>query len=298
MYQFIRLSIVIVLIFTGLIFVSTDTQPADLPLSDSTFHPLALPDSMQFAGESVPLHYFDVRENLDREIQVAAYFHSQSLLYLKRSKRYLPAIEKILKEQGIPEDFKYMPLIESALSNAVSPAGAVGYWQILKDTGIELGMEVNDEIDERYDFRKSTLAACKYLKESYAKYGSWTLAAASYNMGRRRLTDAIDKQQAGTFYDLWLNDETTRYIYRLLATKHLIENPDYFGVELQESDYYPIIQTKQVSVNKAITSWAGFAAEQQTNYRMLRYFNPWLRSYQLKNPSQKTYTLEIPLTRE
>jgi len=298
MYNFIRVSSLIILIFLGLIFCSTDTKQPVTVLSDSTYHPMPMPAAISFAGEAAPINYFDVRENLDRELQVMSFFHSQSLMYLKKSTRYLPEIEKILKEQGVPDDFKYMPLIESALSNAISPAGAVGFWQIIKDTGIELGMEINEEIDERYDYRKSTLAACKFLKESYTKYGSWTVAAASYNMGRKRLTDAIGKQQASNFYDLWLNDETTRYIYRLLATKYFLENPGLFGADLKKEDYYPAIQTRSITVDTIVTSWSDFAAKNQTNYRMLKYFNPWIRSYSLKNPSRKTYKLEIPLTRE
>lgn len=260
--------------------------------------PVPLPDQASFAGENVPLEHFDVRESLDRELQVTAFFHSQSVLYLKRSTRFLPQIEKILKEEGVPDDFKYLPFVESGYSNAVSPANAAGYWQFLKGTAEEVGLEVNDEIDERYHLEKSTRAACKFLKESYQLYGSWSLAAASYNMGRRRLSEAIVKQKAASYFDLWLNEETSRYVYRIIAMKMMIEYPAAFGFHLKESDYYPPLQSKNVTINTQILDMGEFAALNQVDYKVLRYYNPWLRSYQLKNPLKKTYIIQIPLSRE
>lgn len=280
------------------LFLSDKSNQDGNKIANAVSVPVPLPEAASFAGENVPLEHFDVRESLDRELQVTAFFHSQSVLYLKRSTRFLPQIEKILGEEGIPDDFKYLPFVESGYSNAVSPAGAAGYWQFLKGTAEEVGLEVNDEVDERYHLEKSTRAACKFLKESYQLYGSWSLAAASYNMGRRRLSEAIVKQKANNYFDLWLNEETSRYVFRIIAMKMMIENPTAFGFHLQESDYYPPMQSKTITIDSPILDMGEFAASNKVDYKIFRYYNPWLRAYQLKNPLKKTYTIQIPLSRE
>jgi hypothetical protein len=216
------------------------------------------------------------------------------MLLIKRANRYFPMIEKILKENGLPEDFKYLPVAESDLMNLVSPARAVGFWQIRKATGQELGLEVNSEIDERYHLEKSTEAACKFLKRSHELYNSWTLAAASYNMGRTGLNRQINRQDERYYYDLLLNDETGRYVYRLLALKLIMENPEEYGFEYSRKELYPMIPTYQVSIDEPVEDFAAFAKKHSINYKVLKIFNPWLRDNKLSNTSGKTYYVSIP----
>ncbi len=253
-----------------------------------------IPKNLSFAGERVPLEKFYVHEALDRELLINTYFHSQSFLFLKKSTRYLPIVEPILKEEGIPADFKYLPFIESGFSNAKSPAGAEGYWQFLKSTAREYGLEVNSEIDERYHIEKSTRAACKFLKDSYEKYNSWTLAAASYNVGRRRLSSEMDRQKADDYYSLLLNEETGRYVYRILAVKLLLTNPEEYGFKFRKKDLYDEIHVVTLRVDTPVTHFADFAREYDLSYKELKEFNPWLRNHYLSNKSKKTYYIKIP----
>lgn len=253
-----------------------------------------LPSRLTFANEQVPLDRFYIREALDREILSNTYFHSQTFLFIKKAPRYLPIVEPILKEEGIPDDFKYLPFIESGYANITSPAGAEGYWQFLKATAREYGLEVNNEIDERYHLEKATRAACKFLKESYEKYGTWTLAAASYNVGRRRLSSELERQKADNYYNLLLNEETARYVFRIMAVKLILEDPAKYGFKFRKKDLYPLIPTKQVKVDTAVTHFADFAKEFDLNYKELKLFNPWLRNHYLTNKSGKTYYIDIP----
>jgi len=253
-----------------------------------------LPSRIDFCGESVPLDTFYVSEQLDREILVNTYWHSNTILLFKRANRWLPVIEPILKAQGVPDDFKYLALIESNLSNVTSPAGAKGYWQLMKKTAQLYHLEVNREVDERYNVEKSTLAACKYLKDAYQQFGSWTLAAASYNMGRGALNKALTKQKVNSYYDLLLNEETGRYLYRTLAIKTIFSEPSKYGFTLRESDLYPQLKYHIVEVNGAVPSWVAFAKEHGITYRLLKEFNPWLRSQSLTNASHKKYEIKIP----
>jgi hypothetical protein len=255
---------------------------------------IQLPNNLTFASETVPLEYFDVRESLDREMQVNTFYHSQTILLLKKANRYFPIIEPILKEKGIPEDFKYLCVIESSLSNAVSPSKAVGFWQILENTGKELGLEINNEVDERYSIEKSTYAACKFLLKSYEKFGNWTMAAASYNFGRNGIDKQMDRQENESYYNLVLGEETGRYIYRILAVKLIFEDPIKYGFDLKKSDLYPPLSYFEVKVDTSITNISAFARYHNTNYKMLKYFNPWLRESYLPNKSAKKYTILIP----
>jgi membrane-bound lytic murein transglycosylase D len=256
--------------------------------------PFVIPDKMIFAGEEVPLDNFDTRESLDREILVNAYWHSRTLLVLKKSKRYFATIEPVLKKYGIPEDFKYIPLAESGFENIVSPAGASGVWQLLEGTAKEYGLEVNDEVDERYHLEKSTEVACRFFLESYEKYKNWTLTAATYNVGRKGIQSQIDRQQVSNYYDLLLNEETARYVFRILAFKLIAENPQQFGFQLEESDYYPALPLYDVKVDSAIPNLAEFAGRYSINYKILKFFNPWLRENFLTNEARKTYLIKIP----
>ena len=253
-----------------------------------------LPTHLNFCGEPVPLDTFYVSEQLDREILVNTYWHSNTLLLFKRANRWLPVIEPILKEYGIPDDFKYLALIESNLQNVTSPAGAKGYWQLMKKTAQSYGLEVNKEVDERYNVEKSTLAACKYLKEAHQKFGSWTLAAASYNMGKGGLNNRLTQQQVNSYYDLLLNEETARYIYRALAIKVIFNQPSKYGFTLREADLYPPLKYKTIELDTSVTNWLSFANKHGISYRMLKEFNPWLREKSLNNPNHKTYKIKIP----
>jgi membrane-bound lytic murein transglycosylase D len=253
-----------------------------------------LPDSVSFAGESMPLENFDTRESLDREIITTAYRHSSTILILKRATRYFPVIEKILKESGIPDDFKYLAVAESDLSNMVSPVGATGFWQIMTETGKEDGMEINTEVDERYNIDKSTKFACDFFRDSYGKYGNWTLTAASYNGGRNGIDDQIEIQKEKNYYDLLLSEETARYIFRVVAYKLIITDPAAYGFDLEKKDFYPELKYHEVKVDTAVVDFSAFAKKFGTNYKMLKFLNPWLRKPFLSNKSNKTYVIKIP----
>ncbi|MBN1598741.1 MAG: lytic transglycosylase domain-containing protein [Bacteroidales bacterium] len=292
------------LIITGLFTVSLICfilcGNAGRKTSYSIYNPLevripAVPKRMTFSGEKVPLEYFDVRESLEKEIIVNTYFHSQTILNIKRSARYFPIIEHILKENNVPDDFKYLAVIESGLSNVTSPLGAKGYWQLLEGTATDYGLEVNDEVDERYHIEKSTLAACSYLIESYKRYKNWTLVAASYNTGRRGVDRQMERQNEDNYYDLLFNEETARYVYRILAIKLILENPDMFGFFISEDELYCPVLYKEIIVNGKIEDLSVFAKEYGTNYKILKFLNPWLRNKQLTNPKKKEYVIKIPL---
>ena len=254
----------------------------------------SLPDQLTFAGEPVPLNNFDTRESLDKEMLVNGYWHSRTIMVLKKSKRYFETIEPILKKYGVPEDFKYLAMAESGFENVVSPAKAAGVWQLLESTAEEYGLEVNNEVDERYNLEKSTEAACKYLMESYNLFGSWTMAAATYNAGRKGLEAQIDKQKTSNYYDLLLNDETARYVFRLIAHKLITENPAAYGFHLEDKDYYPLIAVHEVTIDSAIPNIADFALQHATNYKIIKQFNPWLRQNYLPDSPVKVYQIRIP----
>jgi membrane-bound lytic murein transglycosylase D len=255
---------------------------------------ITIPDKLEFAGENVPVDYFDVKESLERELLVNSYWHSQTLLLIKRAKRYFGLIDPILKENNIPADFKYLALAESGFANVTSPSGAVGFWQFIPATAKEYGLEINNEIDERYHLEKSTQAACMFLKESYAVYGNWTMTAASYNCGRTGLNKQIQRQYATNYYDLLLNDETARYIFRILALKLVIGTPEKYGFNLTDEDLYQPIPFKEIKISEPIKDLALFAFDHGTNYKILKILNPWLRENYISNKEGKTYALKIP----
>jgi hypothetical protein len=254
-----------------------------------------IPERLKFVGEDVPLQNFDVRENLDRELMVNSFFHSQTLRYLKLAPRYFAIIEPILKQDSVPDDFKYLALAESGFDpRIVSPSGAAGIWQFMKATGKEYGLEINEEVDERFHIEKATHAACKFLKESYKKYGNWTLVAASYNTGRGNVDRITGKQKEDSYYDLYLVEETNRYVYRILALKTILESPEKYGFFVAEKEKYPVITFDTVEIKGPVIDLATFAQKQGINYKMLKMFNPWLRESYLKNPAGKTYQVKIP----
>lgn len=256
---------------------------------------LNAPGKMTFAGEEVPLHLLDAKEKLDRELLVNTYWQSQTMLLIKRSNRWFPVIEPILKQNNVPEDFKYLALIESGLTQVVSPVGATGVWQLMKDAAKERGLEVNREVDERYHVEKSTQAACDYLNEAKEKFGSWTLAAASYNMGITGVSKQLDRQIATNYYDLVLNEETSRYMFRILAAKLILSDPRSYGFVYRDKDLYPPLKFKEVAVVQTVDNLAEFAFEHGINYKALKYLNPWLRDNYLPNSSGKEYQVKIPL---
>lgn len=255
---------------------------------------LQLPEVLDFAGETTPLDAPDIRERLDKELLVNTYWQSNMMLLLKRANKHFPLIEKILEEEGVPSDFKYLSVIESALENARSPKGAKGFWQLMPATAKEYGLEVNSNVDERYHIEKSTRAACQYLKKAKNRFGSWTLAAASYNRGMYGTNRLLDKQLVDNYYDLLLNSETSRYVFRILALKEIMSNPQRYGFIFKAADLYHSIPVNKIGLDTAITNLAEFAKEKQINYKILKIHNPWLIENHLNNKSRKYYEIEIP----
>jgi hypothetical protein len=253
------------------------------------------PTAVDFAGENTPLNISDVNERFDRELLVNANLHASTILILKRANRAFPIIEPILKKNGVPDDFKYLAVIESALLNAVSGSGARGVWQFMPETAKEKGMEVNDCVDERYHLEKSTEAACKYLLAAKEKFGSWTLAAASYNGGMTGVSKQIDIQKVNNYYDLLLNDETSRYVFRILALKEIIKNPEKFGFDIPKQELYELFPTRKIEIDSTVNNLADLAISQGINYKILKIYNPWLRDSKLENKNKKKYSIEIPL---
>lgn len=252
------------------------------------------PTQMNFAQEEVPTFMADVEERLDREMVTNINYHTNTTLVIKRANKVFPIIEPILAKNGIPDDFKYLAVIESSLVNAVSPAGARGVWQFMPTTAKEKGMEVNDFVDERYDLEKSTEAACSYLKEAYLKFGNWTLAAASYNGGMAGVQRQLESQKVNSYYDVLLTEETARYVYRILALKEIMKNPQKYGFEIPAHALYSEIPVKKIEVDSSVTDLADFALSQGINYKILKIHNPWLRDKSLPNKSKKKYEIAIP----
>lgn len=253
-----------------------------------------VPAKFDFAGDEVPTYETEVRERFDRELYVNTYWQSQTGLIIKRANRWFPQIEKILKEEGVPDDFKYIAVIESDLRNVISPVGATGFWQFMEETGKEFGLEINQEVDERYDPIKSTYAACKYFKKAYKKFGNWTLAAASYNRGMGGINHALRKQKAKSFYDLRLNTQTARYVYRLLAFKEILQNPTKYDFHIPKDLVYKQEKMNFMYIDTTINNLPAFAKLIGVSYKTLKYYNPWLRKYSLEVKEGEVYTLKLP----
>ena len=303
-YRFIALSVAVV---AGMFFINADksikkTEPAVAVETDSEkstsdnyeIKALKIPDNLSFAGEKVQLDKTDIRERIDRELLVNTYWQSNALLWFKRTNKYFPIIEPILKEKGVPDDFKYLSVIESDLRNVTSPAGARGMWQMLKDAARENGLEVNDNVDERYHLEKATRAACDYLLDAKERLGSWTLAAAAYHAGNYGIEKRLQEQQVNSYYDVLAGENTERYIPRIVAAKEILTNPKKYGFEFDKEDLYEMGPTYVVEVDTAITDIASFAKSFNTNYKELKMYNPWLRENKLNNKSGKLYEIKIP----
>ena len=263
--------------------------------NDYRIYSPVLPDTLKFAGEKVPLDVYYVREGLDREILSNMYWHTNTILNMKRAYRFFPVIEPILKRHNIPDDFKYLCVIESNLMNVTSPAKAQGYWQFIKATGKKYGLEISEEIDMRNSLEASTEAACKFLKALYNQFGSWTLAAAAYNCGENGLQRQLNLQEVNNYYDLRLNSETARYVYRIMAMKLIMQNPQDYGFHLRYKDMYPQIPYRTAELKGQNVDLYQFAKEHNTTYKMLREMNPWIITNKLTNKANKTYTVRLPI---
>jgi membrane-bound lytic murein transglycosylase D len=283
-------AIVLVVAFLGSVFIY------GVMSNKSQYAPMGYSLQMDFAGEQVPTYMADVQERLDKEMITNMNYHTNTTLVIKRANKVFPVLEPILAKYGIPDDFKYLAVIESSLVNAVSPAGARGVWQFMPLTAKEKGMEVSDQVDERYHLEKATEAACKYFIAAKEKFGSWTLAAASYNGGIGGIKNKMEEQQVDNYYDLLLTEETSRYVFRILALKEIMKNAKNYGFSIpKEALYYPIA-TKKIVVDSTITNLAQFAKSQGVNYKILKLHNPWLRDKMLLNTTGKKYEIEIPTT--
>lgn len=255
---------------------------------------LDIPRVMTFAGESVPLQDTDVRERLDREIHVNTYWHSNMLLMIKKANRFFSEIEPLLKKYNLPDDFKYLAVAESGLDNVTSSAGASGFWQFMRATGKQYGLEINSYVDERYNLELATKVASEYLRNSKELFGSWTNAAAAYNAGNAGISKQMKRQDATDYYNLLLNPETGRYVFRILAFKEILSNPEKYGFFVNQDDLYQAIPTNTIVVDTPIEDFAKFAKQQGINYKILKIHNPWLRDTFLKNASGKKYYIKIP----
>lgn len=256
---------------------------------------IPIPAKAIFANEPVPTQNVDVYERLDREMTVNTFWHSNTFLLHKRAARWFPIIEPILEKNKVPDDFKYLAVIESGLDNVTSPSGARGFWQFMKTTGKSHNLEINEYVDERYHLAKATHAACEYLQIAYKKFGSWTLAAASYNMGKTGLQNKLDEQKTTSYYDLLLNIETGRYIYRIIAAKYILSNSQSYGFNIRQEDLYQQYETINISIDSAINDLTDFAITHKSNYKTVKLLNPWLRGKKLPNLSGKNYTLKLPV---
>lgn len=270
--------------------------PSEKNTADSyTIKALKIPDELTFAGEKVPTELYDIKERMDRELLVNTYWQSNGLLLIKRAHKYFPVIEPMLKKYGIPDDFKYLAVAESGLENNSSSAGAAGFWHFLKSSAKEYGLEVNQNVDERYNLEKATKVAADYLKKSKKRFGTWTLAAAAYNAGNARIVRNLKKQQVTDYYDLLLNSETSRYVLRIVALKEVLSYPKKYGFEFEKEDLYTSPTTRTVKVDTVITNIASFAKGFNTNYKELKLHNAWLRENKLNNKSRKLYKITIPI---
>jgi hypothetical protein len=279
--------VVIIVIFSSLKPINAQNH--------ARFEAPEIPTEVTFAGETMPVDRFYVKEALDRELLSNAYFHSQTIRYIKLAPRYFPIIEPILKEEGIHDDFKYLAVAESGFNpRAISPARAAGFWQFMKGTAVDYGLEVNSEVDERYHIEKATRAACKYLKDAYKKFGSWTLVAAAYNRGMTGVYRQMERQKEDEYYDLLITTETARYVYRIVALKLILQNPEKYNFYISEDEKYPLIPTRKVEIKGSVANFADYAHKQGVSYKMLKDFNPWLRENTLTYSGRKQYWVEIP----
>ncbi|MBE7693340.1 lytic transglycosylase domain-containing protein [Tenacibaculum finnmarkense] len=299
MNKSIRFLSLITIVFVAVLLTNTiskKNEPKIKNVAESyEIRAVKAPSYMELAGERVPLEKADVKEHMDRELLVNTYWQSNGVLLIKRANKFFPIIEPLLEKYGVPDDFKYLCVAESALINIPSSKGAAGYWHFMPATGREYGLEVNRNVDERYNLEKSTRVAAEYLKKAKKKLGSWTLAAAAYNAGNGRISQRLKQQQVDNYYDLLLNSETSRYVFRILALKEVLGNPNKYGFIYDQEDLYTFPTTYNVQVNTSIANITNFAKKYEVTYKELKLVNPWLRESKLNNKSNKTYTIKIPM---
>lgn len=255
---------------------------------------LNIPSNLEFCGERIPSNSLAIKEDLEKEFFNNNYWKSNSATLFSKAQKWFPYIEPILKQQSVPDDFKYVAVIESHLSNIVSSAGASGFWQLMPASARNYGLEVNEFVDERLDVEKATLAACKHIKEAYAIFKNWTLAAAAYNLGIGGIQTALKKQKSGNYYDLLLNSETGSFVYRILAYKTLFSNPGHFGIKKKKLNYFSKIPLKIIKVDSSIANIGFLAKYLGCNKAVIKIYNPWLLGESLQNPENKTYEFKIP----
>lgn len=297
-FYYFLLGIVITLgsifIAASLFFTTSPPIAEEFPQEYKIINP-EVPEYLEFAGERIPTENFEVFERMEREFITNTYWHSSTILAMKRANRWFPVIEPILKKNNIPDDFKYLCIAESNLENVISPAGATGFWQFMKPAGEKYGLEINGQVDERYHVEKSTGAACKYLKDSYEMFGSWVNAAASYNMGQVGMEEQRGRQNAANYFNLVLNPETSRFIGRIVAFKYILQGPSKYGFSIQEDDLYKPLDYYLVTLDSSVADFSNYAASLGINYKILKMYNPWLRENYLKNTTGKTYKIKIPV---
>jgi len=253
-----------------------------------------VPNYLEFAGEKIPTENFEVFERMDREFISNTYYHSATILALKRATRWFPVIEPILKKNNIPDDFKYLCVAESNMENVISPAGATGFWQFMKEAGQKYGLEINSLIDERYDVWKSTEAACKYLKDSYEMFGNWTLSAASYNMGQDGVALQMERQKAKDYFNLVINSETSRFVARIVSLKYILQNPEAYGFDIKDDEKYKPLEYYEIKLDSSVSDFPDYANSLGINYFILKMYNPWLRDNYLTNKSKQVYMIKLP----
>lgn len=285
--------LVITLQLNGKITTASETDDQDFPQGYKITSP-EIPNYLEFAGEKIPTENFEVFERMEREFLSNTYWHSATVLAIKKANRWFPVIEPILKKNNIPDDFKYLCVAESNLDNVVSPAGATGFWQFMKPAGEKYGLEINSLIDERYDVEKSTEAACKYLKDSYDMFGNWTLSAASYNMGQDGVAEQMNRQKAKNYFNLVLNSETSRFVARIVSLKYILQYPERYGFDIKSEEKYKPLEYYDVNLDSSVSDFADYAKSLGVNYFILKYYNPWLRENYLSNKTKQVYKIKLP----
>ena len=285
--------IAITLQLNGKITTAGEISDEDFPQGYKITSP-EIPNYLEFAGEKIPTENYEVFERMEREFLSNTYWHSATVLAIKRANRWFPVIEPILKKNNIPDDFKYLAVAESNLENVVSPAGATGFWQFMEGTGIKYGLEINNQIDERYQVEKSTEAACQYLKDSYEMFGNWTLSAASYNMGQDGIKLQMERQKAKNYFNLVINSETSRFVARIVSLKYILQYPERYGYDIKAEQKYKPLEYYEVNLDSSVTDFADYAKSLGVNYFILKYYNPWLRENYLNNKTKQVYTIKLP----
>ena len=276
--------------------IQAETQVAEEKGNNGAISGYPIPEQLSFAGEKVPLERQDIRERLEREVQVNAFWHSNSVIMIKRANRWFPTIDSILEANDIPGDFKYLAVAESGLENVVSPSKAVGFWQFLRGTAGDFGLTVNREMDQRYDPVLATEAATKYLKQAYEKFGTWTMVAASYNLGMSATAKMVENQRPETYYDMRMSEEPSRYIFRILALKNMLENQEQFGFKVPKAFMYELEKTKSEKITQSIADLHEYALSKNTRYTEIRRLNPWIKGYKLTLKSGQILELKLPIS--